>query len=505
MFRDLFTPLKQTRVAAVRGIWEGARPVLIRHATASQGSWAAVGPGVAGAVGRAAAFRGIDTETSQIWARGRPYRTHRGYRGVHHADVIPPGIRPRATGITLKLLSLGADQLLAHASLPFAVFTEDGRLLLPAHAQLRDPAVQARLRKLKTLHVQPGDHDAWCRGLARAVDGTLRRNAPLLELARARPELTDAAQPVMPGEKWENVVVMLDKAMQSPSPGGPWLARVLEIHAHVRRLAVHHMDEALFYFVYTGSCRWSFYSSRQALRCMFIAGEAARLLGWDDARIALLDHAALTMNVAVWRLQDRLTHQAGAIDDRDEHTQMEGHPAASARLLHDSGVTSPAWLEAVWRHHDASLEDRPLPTLGPGQQAALLLRRVDCYSAMLSRRARCQPLSALQAAQQACLGKDGRPDSVGSVLLKAVGLYPPGTFVSLASSEHGIVLERGEHANAPVVAALTNRSGMVMSEPRLRYTSQKILAVCAALPYGKLHVEPSLDQLHALRIHLRSR
>jgi hypothetical protein len=91
------------------------------------------------------------------------------------------------------------------------------------------------------------------------------------------------------------------------------------------------------------------------------------------------------------------------------------------------------------------------------------------------------------------------------VLLKAVGLYPPGTFVSLASSEHGIVLERGEHANAPVVAALTSRNGMVMSEPRLRYTSQKILAVCAALPYGKLHVEPSLDQLHALRIHLRSR
>lgn len=405
----------------------------------------------------------------------------------------------------MKLLPLCADQLLAHASLPFAVFTEDGRLLLPAHAQLHNSLVQARLRELKTLHVQPEDHDAWCRGLARAVDGALRRNAPLLHLAKARPELMNIAQPAMPGEKWEDVVVMLDEAMQSHSPDRPWLARVLEVHAHVRHLAVHHMDEALFHFVYTGSCRWSFYSSRQALRCMFIAGEAARLLGWDDAHIALLDKVALTMNVAVWRLQDRLTHQAGTIDDHDERAQIAGHPAASARLLQDSGVTNPAWLEAVWLHHDASLGDRLLSSLKPGQQAALLLRRVDCYSAMLSRRARCQPLSALQAAQQACLGTDGRPDSVGSVLLKAVGLYPPGTFVSLANSEHGIVLERGEHANEPVVAALTNRNGMVMAEPRLRYTSQKISAVCAALPYGRLHVEPSLDQLHALRIHLRSR
>ncbi|NML19010.1 HD-GYP domain-containing protein [Azohydromonas caseinilytica] len=388
--------------------------------------------------------------------------------------------------------------------MPFDVFAEDGRLLLPANARLNDERVVARLRLQGALFVQPRDYDAWRRGMAKAVDGVLQQNAKLSNLARARPDLVRAEIPAMPGEEWEGQVVALDSAMQGRGTDKPWLTRVLEVQAGMRTLSARRMDEALFHLVYTGGNRTAHYTSRQALRCMLIAGEAARELKWDDERIALLDKVALTMNAGAWQLHDRMARHAGRIEDPDDRAQMDRHPADSAQMLQDSGVTDDAWLEAVRLHHDDSLASLPMAELSPGQQIAVLLRRVDRYSAMLSRRVGRGALSATQAAQMACLGADGRPDPIGSLVLKAVGLYPPGSYVTLASNESGIVLMRGARANQPMVAALLNAQGMVMAEPRPRDTSQPNLAVRAALRPEQMTVDPPLVKLQILWSWLRS-
>ena len=384
------------------------------------------------------------------------------------------------------------------------MFAEDGRLLLPANARLNDERVLAKLRRQGALFVQPRDYDAWRRGMAKAVDGVLKQNAKLSHLASARPDLVRNEIPTMPGEEWENQIVALDAAMQGRGTDKPWLTRVLEVHARLRTLAARRMDEALFHFIYTGGCRTSFYTSRQVLRCMLIAGEAARELKWDEERIALLDKVALTMNAAAWQLHERMARHAGPIEDPEEQALMDSHPADSARMLQESGVTDEAWLEAVRLHHDDSLASHSIAELSPGQQIAVLLRRVDRYSAMLSRRAGRAAMSATQAAQMACLGADGRPDPIGSLVLKSVGLYPPGSYVTLASNESGIVLTRGPRANQPMVAALLNAQGMVMAEPRPRDTSQAGLAVRTALRPEQMTVDPPLVKLQILWSWLRS-
>jgi hypothetical protein len=400
----------------------------------------------------------------------------------------------------VKLIPLSAEVLQSHPALPFGVYSEDGRMLLPARTPLGDERVRARLQQQRSLFVQAADYEAWRRGMVQAVQGALQGNAPLKQLARVRPDMVRAEIPKMPGEEWESLVMALDKVLQAPAPDKPWVARVQEIQTQARSLAHgRRMDEALFHFIYTGSCRTSFYSSRQALRCMLIAGEAARELQWDAQRIDLLDKAALTMNVASWRLQDQLARHAGAIENPEERSQIARHPAAGAQMLQDSGVSDAAWLEAVRLHHDDSLAARPLESLTPGEATALLLRRVDRYSAMLSRRAGREPLSATAAAQQACLGADGRPDLFGSLMLKAVGLYPPGSYVALANNERGIVLSRGERANQPLVAALINAEGMFMAEPRLRDTVRTGMGVRTSLPPGQVPVDPPLEKLQALR------
>lgn len=138
-----------------------------------------------------------------------------------------------------------------------------------------------------------------------------------------------------------------------------------------------------------------------------------------------------------------------------------------------------------WKlHHDASAHAVPLAQLSPAQQAARLLLRVDVFTAKLSRRATRRPTTPVQAAREACLGANGMPDEIGAALLKAVGLYPPGSFVELASNEVGIVIGRGRRANLPVVAGLVSASGAPMGTPALRDTLDKRYAVNGGRPVG---------------------
>jgi len=175
------------------------------------------------------------------------------------------------------------------------------------------------------------------------------------------------------------------------------------------------------------------------------------------------------------------------------------HGATGERLLRDVGVVDELWLAVVRVHHDATGADLPLAGLPPERQLARLLRRIDIFIAKLSRRATRLPMSPVQAAREACLGAGGTPDEIGGALLKAVGLYPPGSFVELASGEIGIVVARGRRANLPLVASLIGVSGTVLMEPVLRDTLDRRYAVKGVVPSGSVKVRPPHEKLMSLR------
>lgn len=405
----------------------------------------------------------------------------------------------------MKLVPLALEHIQGHTALPFQLYGGDGRLLLPANARLDNPRVLERLRQQREVYVQPNDYEAWRRGMAKAVDTALFTNAPLTQLAKARPDpVMRSGAPEQPGDLWENLVKMLNAGMQSLGTDKPWLERVLEVHAKARGLAERRKEESLFHFVYTGGIITAFYSARQALRSMIMAGDLGRELKWDDERIELLEKAALTMNIGMWRQQDQLVTHAKPLITPELQAQIDTHAAEGARQLQEAGVAEELWLEAVRLHDDTSLAAQPIAQLQPAQQMAMLLNRVERYGALISRRAGREALSPTQAAQQVCLGADGRPDTVGALLLKVMSLYPPGSYVALASNEVGIVLSRGEHVRQPIVAALRNAQGMTMSEPRLRYTAQAQSAVRAALRPSEVSTDPPLAKLQELRSFLRS-
>lgn len=399
----------------------------------------------------------------------------------------------------MNLIPFSKQYLRLNEALPFGVRDETGRLLLSAGQVISGAEQLAHLSSCE-LYADERESSDWRRKLSATVDAMIRQNATLKDIAQARPGADRAAPgsdaPTF-GEQWSVVWSMLDAALREARPDTDWIARIQAVRQRVRRTAERRLDASMCHLIWHAGQRAEKYSSHHALLCMLVAGETARILGWE-ADSESLEHAALTMNVAMTRLQDHLALRDAepTPDDRDE---IASHPERGARLLRDSGVTDALWCDIVHHHHDQDDAHVPLAHLPPARRLARLLRRVDSFTAQISRRASRMPMSPVRAARDACLSPSGAPDDIGGALLKAMGLYPPGSYVELVSGEVAIVLARGRRANLPVVASLVAANGTPLGEPALRDTADRRFAVKGAVNVQAIRVRPPLERLLALR------
>jgi HD-GYP domain-containing protein (c-di-GMP phosphodiesterase class II) len=235
------------------------------------------------------------------------------------------------------------------------------------------------------------------------------------------------------------------------------------------------------------------YSATHAMLVSVMCGLAAReVLKWPKEQEQQLCKAALTMNLGMTALQDQLTKQAEA-PTAVQRKVIDAHGARSEAMLIDLGITDANWLEAVRDHHTQApgqLETRTTP-----QQIARLIQRADMFAARLAPRAGRPPISPA-AAMQACYFDENRQvDEAGAALIKAVGIYQPGSFVRLATDEVAIVVKRGFNTSTPRVAVLISRSGMPTVEPMVRDTSTRNYRVVASVPHREVKVQVNLERL----------
>lgn len=359
--------------------------------------------------------------------------------------------------------------------LPFDLLDAQGQVRLATGDTVDYPVQFDALTRVPLL-AQEGELTAWLR----------TRLAPI-ELAPAPPALS---------QQWRDLVDLLDDALHGLSAGTDWRPRLFNVHGRARALFEQRPDASLYHHIYEAGHSTQKYSCHHALLTLVVAEHAAAKLGWSQPWIDSLGRAALTMNAAMRRLQDELatTHQKPTAATR---AQIDAHPAAGAALLEAGGFSDRLCLDVVRRHHDAQGDGEPLAEQPPERQLARLLRRVDIFTAKISRRATRSPMSPVRAAREACLGANGMPDEIGGAMLKAVGLYPPGCFVALASGELAIVVARGERANVPRVAALVSPRGSPLGEPLLRDTAQERYAVLSAVTPSSVKVRPPHDRLLA--------
>jgi HD-GYP domain-containing protein (c-di-GMP phosphodiesterase class II) len=401
----------------------------------------------------------------------------------------------------VKLIPFSPEHLRLNHALPFGVRGACGRLLLAAGGVVGNAERLAWLCSVP-LYADEDESSEWRRRWVGAMDAMLRQNAPLKSVAEARPQdsARDAAamaEASLP-DQWESLAQLLDAALREAQPQADWLVRVRTLHERASKLGQRRPDASLYHLIQGAQHSLDKYSCHHALLAMLVCEQAAPLLGWDAQATCSLACAALTMNLAMAGLQDVLA-SSDLQPTPAMREQIRGHAQAGASLLHQAGADDTLWCETVRLHHEPGDARLALADLPQARQLARLLRRVDIFTAKISRRRARAPMSPVQAAREACLGAGGVPDEVGGALLRATGLYPPGSFVELVNGERGIVVARGRRANLPWVASLVAPSGLALGEPALRDTIEARFAVRAALASSAVKVRPDHERILALR------
>lgn len=358
--------------------------------------------------------------------------------------------------------------------MPFDLRDAAGALVLPAGQAIDYPTQLDELLR-QPLFAREAEMKVWMRRL----------------------QVTSDETPTALALQWADLADQLETTLLSPAQGSDWRAGLFTVHGRARVLSQQRADASLYHLVYDAGHSLRKYSCHHALLTLVIAEQAALKLGWSQAWVDSLGRAALTMNMAMLKLQNDLAHSRQP-PTPEQRAEIDAHAEASAARLETVGLGDPLCVAVVRQHHDAPGSDLPLADEPPERQLALLLRRVDIFTAKISRRALRTPMSPVRAASEACLGADGRPDEIGGALLKVVGLYPPGSFVALANGELAIVVGRGARANLPRVAALVSPRGSPLGEPLPRDTHDERYSVKHAVTSAQVRVRPPHERLVAL-------
>lgn len=323
-------------------------------------------------------------------------------------------------------------------------------------------------------------------------DGLLERGA-LVDTSH----LDDAAQKIAAARPqelpalWDHSVALVGSMLRAGHPVEFPLA-LERASRPVMALIARDPDLAIFQVVRQDEGDISHYASRHAVHAAIASTLAARRLGWGREVEQRVFRAALTMNVSMIDLQNRLASQVSPLTALQRETILQ-HPERSTQLLEQSGVTDRDWLQAVARHHEHESGKGYPKGLTDVDDLAMLLQRADVFTAKFSARGSRAAMAPDQAARQLFLEDKGNP--MVAALIKEFGLYPPGCTVRLASGETGVVMRRGEVANTPIVVVVTSRTGEPLITPMPRDTAKPGFGVVAVVPLAAQKVRISAERL----------
>jgi hypothetical protein len=244
-----------------------------------------------------------------------------------------------------------------------------------------------------------------------------------------------------------------------------------------------------------------FEGGRYAVRRMMHGAILAELLldhlGETQAQRQGVICAALTMNMAMMDLQDTLYSQATA-PTPEQRTQVNEHPEKALAMLRALDVTDEAWLGIVVQHHE-TIDGKGYPhglMAAQISRDAQLLSLADRYGAMATSRGYRPAALPNVVLKQIFMDKDKGVDAkLATLLVKTVGVYPPGSVVALANGEVAVVVKRTQVASQPVVRCVKTNRNQILEQPRKRLTSEPTYAITRLVPMSELGFTIQPDRL----------
>ena len=368
-------------------------------------------------------------------------------------------------------LRLHADQISVGTPLPFDTFDQDGKLLLRKGFVIDDPQQLARL-------------------LAR---GLFREATSVTEVTPGPVRQVDRVHKISVIGLVGRVQDRLEALLAEDAPVD-FPTRLQALAGQLQHGFSLDSDAAI---ASIQMCHSGRYSTRRMVHGAILGELLLRESGAGETQRRTSVCAALTMNIAMMELQDVLYDQK-APPSADQMEQVRRHPAAGAQRLQQLGVTDPDWLAIVAQHHE-TIDGAGYPAALRGNaisHAAQVLSAADRYGAMATGRAYRPAAMPNAVLRQLFMDRDKNIEaSLAGLLVKAVGIYPPGSLVALANGETAVVVKRTKSANHPVVRCVRTNRNQILEQPRKRLTSEPTYAITRLLPMSELGFEVDLNLL----------
>jgi HD-GYP domain-containing protein (c-di-GMP phosphodiesterase class II) len=396
----------------------------------------------------------------------------------------------------MKLTELKANSIPIGAPLPFALRDADGTLLAHKGFVIETPGdLEDIVQRGRGLYVDESEH------IHRAYIGKLytllQEDTALGQIASTQLSSRDLPQQAAADEPpdWLDLQTQTNSLLRD-NASALFFNRLNQVQEALAYHTRRNPDGTLFALFHLSASEVTLYSATHAMLVSVICSMAAReVLQWPPDLEHALTRAALTMNIGMTDLQDRLAQQT-APPTPEQRKQITHHAARSVQVLKELGITDAVWLDAVRDHHGVA--PGPLADKGVAQRIARLIQRADMFAARLAPRASRFPISPAAAMQATYFDENRQVDEAGSALIKAVGIYSPGSFVRLSSNEVAVVVRRGADTTTPRVAVLINRSGMPIMEPIVRDTGLNEYRIAASVPHRDVKIKLHLQRMLTL-------
>ncbi len=215
------------------------------------------------------------------------------------------------------------------------------------------------------------------------------------------------------------------------------------------------------------------------LHVLFVSVLLAERLDFSEAQIESLAAAALTMHMAEIPLHERLLKQLGYVSNED-WIKLRANPAETVAMLERAGVTDPDWLAGVRQHHE-NMDGSGYPDSLTGAQiglAARILRVADVYCTKIDGRHYRPPKSTRFAFKDLFGDEHAHLDTqIAALLLRRIGLYPPGTLVRLANREYACITRLGSNGRYRFAISFMDGRGRALETPRERNLETRAYAI----------------------------
>ncbi len=211
------------------------------------------------------------------------------------------------------------------------------------------------------------------------------------------------------------------------------------------------------------------YTIGHSVRVSTLALTVGRAMCWPQHLQTELATAAMLHDIGKAKVPEEILYKPGGLTD-EERKIAETHAATGARILMARGDVSPSVIAGAWGHHlrhdGGGYPDTP--SWVSRSPVASLLQVCDVFEALTAARPYKAPMPPRRAFE--IILKDSRAYDPACLkaLIRAVGLFPPGSEVVLNNGCRGFVAAHGPSWEFPVVKVTTHPDGTTL-DPDDRY------------------------------------